>query len=125
MIKAIKILRASGYKTAAITNNFAWNSQESAYESQKLAKIFDLVVESYIVHLHKPDVKIYEFACEKLQVKPNQVVFLDDIGRNLKTASALGMITIKVENEDDALAQLEKILNLSLRIDSTQTLAKL
>jgi len=86
-----------------------------------------VVIESYLVKLRKPDVKIYELACEKLNLKPNEVIFLDDIGRNLKTASSIGMITIKVENENDALSQLENILNLSsgMLISAHQTLAKL
>jgi hypothetical protein len=39
-------------------------------------------------------------------------VFLDDIGRNLKTASDLGMVTIKVIDADRALAELGALLGL-------------
>ena len=39
-----------------------------------------------------------------------QVVFLDDLGVNLKTARDLGMATIKVEVPEEAIKQLEQIL---------------
>ena len=42
-------------------------------------------------------------------------MFLDDIGSNLKTARALGMTTIKVDEPDAALAELERVVGLSLR----------
>ena len=41
-------------------------------------------------------------------------VFLDDIGRNLKTARELGMTTIKVDEPESALAQLSRHLDLPL-----------
>ena len=42
-------------------------------------------------------------------------MFLDDIGRNLKTARALGMTTLKVDDPESALAELESLLSLALR----------
>jgi putative hydrolase of the HAD superfamily len=42
------------------------------------------------------------------------VVFLDDIGSNLKSARELGMTTIKVVDPDAALAELESVLGLAL-----------
>jgi putative hydrolase of the HAD superfamily len=40
-------------------------------------------------------------------VEPKEVVYLDDLGVNLKPAAAMGMTTIKVVDPDDALAQLQ------------------
>jgi putative hydrolase of the HAD superfamily len=42
------------------------------------------------------------------------VVFLDDIGRNLKPARELGMRTIKVDEPDAALAELSGLLGFPL-----------
>jgi len=39
-------------------------------------------------------------------VNPDECVFLDDLGVNLKPAAAMGMATIKVNNEDQAIADL-------------------
>jgi putative hydrolase of the HAD superfamily len=46
-------------------------------------------------------------------VEPEESVFLDDLGINLKPARALGMRTIKVTDPHQALAELEDITGLS------------
>jgi putative hydrolase of the HAD superfamily len=56
----------------------------------------------------------YRLACEQLAVQPAEVVFLDDLGINLKPARALGMTTIKVTEPDTALQQLEHLLNIPI-----------
>ena len=53
--------------------------------------------------------------CEALDVDPRACVYLDDLGVNLKPARAMGMATIKVEREDQALAELTELTGLNLR----------
>jgi putative hydrolase of the HAD superfamily len=48
-------------------------------------------------------------------VEPPEVVFLDDLGINLKPAAALGMTTIKVIDPDEALHRLEEVVGFPLR----------
>jgi len=47
-------------------------------------------------------------------VKPNEVIFLDDLGINLKPAKALGMKTIKVVKADKALQELQDLLDFPI-----------
>jgi len=47
-------------------------------------------------------------------VRPENAVFLDDLGVNLKPARALGMRTIKVIDEADAIASLAQVTGLDL-----------
>jgi putative hydrolase of the HAD superfamily len=47
-------------------------------------------------------------------VEPARTAFLDDIGRNLKSARALGMTTIKVEDPEIALRELGAVLGVDL-----------
>jgi putative hydrolase of the HAD superfamily len=67
-----------------------------------------------VVGLRKPDPRIFELVCGELDVVPNDAVFLDDIGSNLKAARALGMTTIKVADPDAALTELAGVLGLAL-----------
>jgi putative hydrolase of the HAD superfamily len=53
-------------------------------------------------------------ALDTLQVAPEAAVYLDDLGINLKPARAMGMTTIKVQSADQALAELQTILDLPL-----------
>jgi len=50
----------------------------------------------------------------RLGVAPDEVIFLDDIGGNLKPARARGMATIKVEQPRAALEQLSRLVGLDL-----------
>ena len=113
MLEAIRRLRAKGYRVAALTNN--WRTETDT--ASGLQMHFDVVIESAKEGLRKPDPRIYRLACERLGVAPEESVFLDDIGLNLKSAKALGMTTIKVADPDDALAELEEILGFELRGD--------
>ncbi len=111
MIRAIERIRTAGLRTGAITNNWL----DDGDRSNALEQLFDVFVESARTGLRKPDPRIYLHACERLAVTPAEAVFLDDIGRNLKVARALGMTTIKVEEPTSALAELEQVLGFALR----------
>jgi putative hydrolase of the HAD superfamily len=111
MLEAIRRLRAASFKVAALTNN--WITEDGG--TGLLREYFDVFIESAVVGLRKPDPRIYELACRELGVTPPEAVFLDDIGSNLKTARALGMATIKVDDPDAALAELGELVGVALR----------
>jgi epoxide hydrolase-like predicted phosphatase len=110
MLEAIRRIRGRGLRAGALTNN--WRDPREG--SHPLREHFDAVVESAVVGLRKPDPRIYELACAQLGVPPPATAFLDDIGQNLKSARALGMTTIKVDDPDTALRELESVLGFGL-----------
>jgi putative hydrolase of the HAD superfamily len=113
MVTAITAIRAHGLKTGALTNNWTPDEPREGGVSD-LTDVFDVVVESAVEGVRKPDPRIYELACERLGVRPDESVFLDDLGVNLKAARALGMTTIKVAAPTDALAELSEVLGFAL-----------
>ena len=117
MVVALERVIAAGYATACLTNNVV-SHEDDDNERPEIAAVlarFDHVVESSKVGVRKPEPRFYEIACELASVGPEQVVFLDDLGINLKPAKAMGMTTIKVLGADQAIADLETVLDLSLR----------
>ena len=117
MLEAIRRIRDRGLLAAALTNNWASaedSKDETPSGSKALAPHFDYFVESSVVGLRKPDPRIYEHALETIGIRAEQAVFLDDIGRNLKTARAMGMTTIKVDEPREALAALEALVGFRL-----------
>jgi putative hydrolase of the HAD superfamily len=115
MTRAIARLRDAGLRTAALTNNWAHDDQRPDERgTDVVASLFDVVVESAVVGLRKPDPRIYELTCARLDVTAQETVFLDDLGVNLKPARALGMTTIKVVDPDDALRELGAVLDVAL-----------
>ena len=132
MIDALKVLKeAPGLKTAAVTNNFLTDDETNNLATAEIVPLFDNIVESALTGLRKPDPAIYKLACEQLSVEPAQCIFIDDIGRNLKPAQALGMQTIKCALEDrsgaHALADLSKHLggDIGRRLQQVLHLARL
>jgi putative hydrolase of the HAD superfamily len=121
MVEALRRVKAAGYRTACLTNNVVSDEprasdlrDERRDQVATVMALFDEVVESSKVGVRKPEPRYYEIACGLLGVTPDQCVFLDDLGINLKPAAAMGMRTIKVVDPADALAQLSEILSLPL-----------
>jgi putative hydrolase of the HAD superfamily len=115
MVAAIKSCRTT-YKTACLTNNFTLAESTVSEEVAAVFALFDAVLESRVLGVRKPDPRFYELACETIGVQPEESVFLDDLGVNLKSARALGMHTIKVIDPDQALAELEGVLGHSIGV---------
>lgn len=122
MVQALQRIQAAGIPQACLTNNVVSHgdgvSEHALTERQQtingIMAIFDKVVESSKVGCRKPETRFYEIACDTMQADPNEVVFLDDLGINLKPAAALGMHTIKVVDHIEALRQLEAAIGLEL-----------
>ncbi len=105
---------SSKFKTAMLTNNITpMQEQDLDQDVKNVVEIFDLLVESSIEGCRKPEEKFYEIACERLNVNPENCVFLDDLGINLKPARAMGMTTIKVVEPEEAIKELYEILGFT------------
>ena len=102
------------YRVGCITNNMKKagdgpamaQDDDKARRAQEVMAMFEIVVESSVEGVRKPNPRIYQIACERLDVKPSETVFLDDLGINLKPARAMGMTTIKVVTETQAIDEL-------------------
>jgi putative hydrolase of the HAD superfamily len=121
MVTALRRIKSEGLVQACLTNNVIGGDglmdampDERAAAVARIMAIFDVVVESSKVGCRKPEPRFYEMACELTGVAPADVVFLDDLGINLKPAAAMGMRTIKVVEPDVALAELESVLGFPL-----------
>ena len=121
MVRALEVLKER-VSIGCITNNMksghGSGMSRTPEQAEKIAEImtmFEVVIESAKVGLRKPDPRIYQMACDQLQVAAERCVYLDDLGINCKPAAALGMRAIKVVDPDEALSDLEKIVGFELR----------
>ena len=120
MVRALDKVIEAGYRTACLTNNVTKTAEidPTANERADVTEIFarfEFVVESSKVGYRKPEPQFYTTACEMLGVQPDECVYLDDLGINLKPAKAMGMRTIKVTGPDQAITDLEELLGIPLR----------
>ncbi len=120
MIEVLKTCKSAGYRVACLTNNVKTGQgpgmdrdEDKAAAVQAVMALFDHVIESSKEGVRKPEPAFYELACTRADVAPADVIFLDDLGINLKTAKAMGMQTIKVLSEAQAIADLASLTGLS------------
>lgn len=111
--------------TAAVpvTGATGSNSGPLIMGQDQLKTLFHHYIESAILGLRKPDPMIYKKACDIVGVQPSEVVFLDDIGANLKSAQNVGLTTIRVElgKPEKAIAELEQVLGGGVKLLSSES----
>jgi putative hydrolase of the HAD superfamily len=117
MVEALRRIKTK-FRTGCITNNVPSMTTENANPGslyrREIIDMFDHLIESSKVGLRKPDPRIYTMMCEALSVAPEECIYLDDLGGNLKPARAMGMITIRVESGPQAIAELEEATAMRL-----------
>ncbi|KAK6498590.1 hypothetical protein TWF481_011174 [Arthrobotrys musiformis] len=124
IVNAIEKLRQTGrYKIGALTNNYVFPENHPYRDDGNTKALFDIYLASVELGMRKPEHRIFEYAIKAMGVEdPSQIVFLDDLGGNLRAAKEMGLRTIKVPLRDteNAVRQLEDMLgeNLSLSLSS-------
>lgn len=96
------------FKLAVLSNT--WFAHWDSYVKSELATFFDLNMASHELGALKPDPEIYKLACERMQCKPEEVVFFDDKEENVKGAADFGMdayIFTSVQHARNILKMLE------------------
>ena len=112
--KIISLAKSKKYKLICLTNvlkgmkKFMPKEREEAVNN--ILSYFDVIYESYKIGMRKPESRIYEYIIENLAIIPNEAVFLDDLGMNLKTAKKLGINTIKVVDPEESIKELDLLL---------------
>jgi len=112
--KIISLSNLKKYKLICLTNVLkgvnVFTPKEREEAVNNVMSYFDKIYESYKLGMRKPETRIYEHIIDDLNIKPDKTVFLDDLGMNLKTARQLGINTIKVINPENAIKELDQLL---------------
>lgn len=114
VVEYVRTLRSSGVRTAIVTNNIR-EYGDTWRERLEVDALFDVVVDSCLEGVRKPNPVIYRTALERVGVTdPARAVFLDDFEHNVETARGLGLHGIVVEPDPrPALAELDSLLGRS------------
>lgn len=102
-------LRRAGYRVGLLSNTIPNTAAEirthGGYDD------FDFLVLSCEVGYAKPDPEIYELAMQQLPgIKPEEIVFTDDIARMLVPAQELGINTILATSPEQIMAEIDTFL---------------
>ena len=111
MLEAVRRARAAGVKTGLISNSWG---EGLAYDPAMLEELFDAVVISGDVGLHKPQREIFLLGAERIGVAPEDCVFVDDLRENCDGAEDVGMTAVLHRGADKTLPRLEELLGVTL-----------
>lgn len=110
MIDAVRSARAEGVRTGLISNSVG----SDIYDPAILEELFEAVVISGQVGMHKPQPEIFELGAERIGLPPSDCVFVDDLRENCAGAEAVGMTAILHRGPERTLPELERLLGVPL-----------
>ena len=84
------------------------------YDRESFSELFDGVVISGDVGLHKPQPEIFRLGCVRVGLEPGQCVFVDDLRENCDGAEAVGMTPVLHRGAASTIPELERLLGVLL-----------
>jgi putative hydrolase of the HAD superfamily len=111
MLAALRRARAAGVRTGLISNSMG----AGRYDRDSFPELFDGVVISGEVGLHKPQPEIYLLGCERVGLAPAECVFVDDLRENCDGAEAVGLTAVLHRGAETTVPELERLLGVELR----------
>jgi len=97
------------YRTGILSNSFV-GARERECGRYRFDELADLIVYSHEVGMSKPDPRIYELTWQRLAVRPEEMVFLDDVEPFVAAAATLGIQAVRFTDTAQAIADLDAIL---------------
>src|SRR6266487_1408970 len=100
------------YQTAILSNSFA-GARSKEQERYQFAELCDLLIYSHEEGIAKPERRIFELTCERLGVRPAEIVFLDNVESNVAAAREFGIHAILFRETKEAIADIQACLQAS------------
>lgn len=110
MLTAVRRAREQGIRTGLISNSMG----RGIYADAPLDEVFDGVVISGEVGMHKPQPEIYLLGAERAGAPAQACVFVDDLRENCTGAEAVGMTAILHRGAESSVPRMEELLGVQL-----------
>ena len=107
MDRMVRFLKGN-YRLAAITNTSDLHFRYWL-ENYPVLGLFERIFASHELGLCKPDPEIYRLALDKLRVKPDETLFVDDMEENVAAARELGMRAVLFRTAEDLQDEFQKL----------------
>jgi putative hydrolase of the HAD superfamily len=113
MVTAVRDLKLGGVRTGLVSNS--WSTDH--YDRELLEQLFDDVVISAEVGLHKPRPEIYRLAAERIGSAAEACVFVDDLRENCEGAEAVGMTAVRHREPAETITRLSELTGVELETE--------
>ena len=94
-----------------LLSNIATDWITETFLSADEQKLFDAFVFSHDAGTTKPDPKIYNLICEKLEVSADQAIFIDDVKDYCQAAESLGMRAVHYQDFKQMKNEIQGLLD--------------
>jgi beta-phosphoglucomutase family hydrolase len=117
-IKFLKQLKEAHLKIALATSS-RQKKMELVLQLTNLTPYFDIIVNGDLVHKSKPAPDIFLKAAEKLQLKPEECVVIEDAANGVKAAKNAGMkcVAITTTHTEELLKQADIVIDSYEHLD--------
>ena len=105
LLKALK----KSYRIVGLTNTNETHSKIWKAKYEETLSLFEQVFSSHEIKARKPEAKAYQVCLDYLNVKSEEVIFLDDKIEYTEGAKKLGIDSIQVDSFPQMVATLEDI----------------
>lgn len=110
MVSLLEDLKNTGkYKLFCLSNI---NESHWEYLQSKdcgFLDYFDKIFLSHEIQMLKPDLKVFEYTIKEAQCKPNEILFIDDVSKNVESAEELGIIGLNFTSPQQLRKDLKKL----------------
>ncbi|CAF23658.1 unnamed protein product [Candidatus Protochlamydia amoebophila UWE25] len=110
MIDFIKKIKKDWNLQIVVVSNEGRELMQNRIDQFKMKAFVDIFVVSGFVHLRKPDSDIYQLALDLAQVKPEQVIYIDDRPLLAEIGKHIGMTAIQHQNYEQTKMILDSLL---------------
>jgi epoxide hydrolase-like predicted phosphatase len=105
-VRSGRRVRSARSATGILSNSFI-GAREREQRAYGFADMCDVIVYSHEEGTKKPNPAIYQAVCDRLDVSPSEVVFVDDLDVGVEGARRIGMTVIKFTDTEQAIAELD------------------
>ena len=99
------------YRTGIVSNSFV-GAREREQAVYGFEDVGDDIIYSHEAGMSKPDPRIYALACARLDVRPDETVFLDDSQCHVAGARRAGIHAIRYRDNAQAIEEIQQLLDV-------------
>jgi putative hydrolase of the HAD superfamily len=95
-----------------LLSNAMETTRQRLTDSYNLMYYFHVSIFSYEVKMVKPNPEIFRIILDKLDVAPNEAIFIDDTLENIEAANKLGITTIHAKSTSKTIKAIQKFFGI-------------
>lgn len=84
--------------------------QDQPQIQERLMEIFNEIISAKTYNINKKTPDAYEFIAQKINLKPEEILFIDDRDVNLEPAAKAGVKTLQYENNEKLFKDIQNYL---------------